>query len=36
MEMEIIQKGTEEVTKMASLGCCWPPGTFSLEMPEPE
>jgi hypothetical protein len=32
--MEVIKPGTEDINKMAVLGCCWPPGTENLEMPE--
>lgn len=34
--METIQAGTEEITKMASLSCCWPPGTMSSQYGEDE
>ncbi len=31
--MDIIQEGKQEVHKMASLNCCWPPGTMNSEAP---
>jgi len=34
--MEIIKQGTDDVTKMAALSCCWPPGTENMQHPEPE
>ena len=34
--MEIIKLGTEVVNEMASLCCCWPPGTMTWAAPEPE
>ena len=34
--MEVIDEGTEVVHEMASLQCCWPPGTLSWTSSEPE
>ena len=31
--MEIIKFGTEDITQLSSLNCCWPPGVESLESP---
>lgn len=32
--MEIINYGTDDLRQMASLQCCWPPGSESLSRPE--
>jgi hypothetical protein len=29
-DMEIIQKGTDDVAELAVRGCCWPPGTEGM------
>jgi len=36
--MEIIRKGSEKVTDLKALGCCWPPGTLGSRSgaPSPE
>jgi hypothetical protein len=32
--MEVIKPGTDDLKEMASIGCCWPPGTETMEYPE--
>jgi len=34
--MEIIKEGKEDINEMASLRCCWPPGSENMQAPEPE
>ncbi len=34
--MEIINYGTDDLEQMASLSCCWPPGSEVLESPVAE
>lgn len=34
--MDIIQEGKDDIKQMSSLGCCWPPGTQTVQWPEPE
>lgn len=31
--MEILNQGTDDINEMASLSCCWPPYTESLQVP---
>lgn len=35
-EMEIVKPGSDELNAQDSLSCCWPPGTESVHVPEPE
>jgi len=32
--MDIVKLGTEDINEMASLSCCWPPGSENMQMPE--
>gem|GEM_PF-2668370 len=32
--METIQNGTDSIMELATLSCCWPPGTMSIHYPE--
>lgn len=32
--MEIIHQGTDNVFELASLSCCFPPGTLGRSIPE--
>jgi hypothetical protein len=32
--MEIVQQGTDDVFELASMSCCYPPGTLSKSSPE--
>ncbi len=25
--MEVIKRGSDKISKVETLGCCWPPGT---------
>ena len=34
--MEIIRLGSDEIKKLSVRGCCFPPGTESMERPAPE
>lgn len=34
--MEVIREGKDHINKKAAIGCCWPPGTQSLQYGEPE
>jgi len=36
MEIEIVCEGSEDIFELKNLGCCFPPGTMSLQWPEPE
>jgi len=31
--MEIINHGTDDLSQMAALSCCYPPGTQLIEQP---
>ena len=35
-EMEVINQGSNDINEMASLSCCWPPGTMGMQYPEPQ
>jgi len=32
--MEIIKAGADDLSQMAALSCCWPPGTENIQSPE--
>ncbi len=34
--MDILNEGTEDLNQMASLNCCWPPGTELTTYPDPQ
>lgn len=36
MDIDILCEGTDDLTAMNSLSCCWPPGTQGFQSPEPE
>jgi hypothetical protein len=34
--METIQNGTDDVVELATLSCCWPPGSMTMQYPDAE